>query len=142
MGTRTKIKLEFLTRTISAIRKFRENIMENSLNVCKTTPWAYIHKADGRLTVKPCEVSKYLALVGYKHFSPHCCKCSSFGRIAAIRRGSACHGLDCDNVYSGTEHNQFDSPRLVKREAGGGRWLAQPNYDAIMTRHTTENSGL
>ena len=49
-----------------------------------------------------------------------------------------------DSLYSGSEHSQFNSPRLVKREAGfpthGGRWLAPTNYDALMTHHTTENS--
>ena len=55
---------------------------------------------------------------GYKYFSPHCCKCNSFGCIAAIRCGNACHGPHSDSVYSGSEHRQFNSPRLVKREAG------------------------
>ena len=54
----------------------------------------------------------------YKHFSPHCCKCNSFGCIAAIRCVNACHGPHSDSVYSGSEHRQFNSPRLVKREAG------------------------
>ena len=54
----------------------------------------------------------------YKYFSPHCCKCSSFGCIAAIRCVNACHGPHSDSVYSGSEHRQFNSPRLVKREAG------------------------
>ena len=54
----------------------------------------------------------------YKYFSPHCCKCNSFGCIAAIRCGNACHGPHSDSVYSGSEHRQFNSPRLVKREAG------------------------
>ena len=54
----------------------------------------------------------------YKYFSPHCCKCNSFGCIAAIRCVNACHGPHSDNVYSGSEHRQFNSPRLVKREAG------------------------
>ena len=55
---------------------------------------------------------------GHKYFSPHCCRCNSFGCIAAIRCGNACPGLHSDNVYSGSEHRQFNSPRLVKREAG------------------------
>ena len=54
----------------------------------------------------------------YKHFSPHCCKCNSFGCIAAIRCVNACHGPHSDSVYSGSEHRQFNSPRLVKRETG------------------------
>ena len=55
---------------------------------------------------------------GYNYFSPHCCKCNSLGGIAAIRCGNACHGPHSDSVYSGSEHRQFNSPRLVKREAG------------------------
>ena len=55
---------------------------------------------------------------GYKYFSSHCFKCNSFGYIAAIRCGNACHGPHSDSVYSGSEHRQFNSPRLVKREAG------------------------
>ena len=53
----------------------------------------------------------------YKYFSPHCCKCNSFGCIAAIRCVNACHGPHSDSVYSGSKHRQFNSPRLVKREA-------------------------
>ena len=38
--TRTKFQLEILvTSTISAIHKFRENILESSWNVSETTPW-------------------------------------------------------------------------------------------------------
>ena len=55
---------------------------------------------------------------GFKYFSPHCCKCSSLGCFVAIRCGNACHGPHSDSVYSGSEHRQFNSPRLVKREAG------------------------
>ena len=54
----------------------------------------------------------------YKCFSPHCCKSNSLGCIAAIRCVNACHGPHSDSVYSGSEHCQFNSPRLVKREAG------------------------
>ena len=43
---------------------------------------------------------------------------NSFGCIAAIRCGSACHRLHSDCIYSGNEHNQFNSSRLVKHEAG------------------------
>ena len=81
-----------------------------------------------------------------KYFSPHSCKCNSLGCIAAIRCGNACHGSHSDRIYSacsGSEHSQFDSPRLVKREAAslthGGRWLAQTNYDTLMTHHTAKN---
>ena len=39
-GTRTKFQLEILIRSaISAIHKFRENILESSPNVSETTPW-------------------------------------------------------------------------------------------------------
>ena len=31
---------------------------------------------------------------------------------------NACRGLHSDSLYSGSEHRQFNSPRLVKREAG------------------------
>ena len=60
----------------------------------------------------------HLCGIDYKYFSPHCCKCNSLDCIAAIRFGSACHGPHSDSVYSGSEYNQFDSLRLVKREAG------------------------
>ena len=42
----------------------------------------------------------------------------SFGCIAAIRCDNPCHGPQSDSSYSGSEHRQFNSPRLVKREAG------------------------
>ena len=54
----------------------------------------------------------------YKFFLPHCCKCNSFGCTAAIRCGNACHGPHSDSLYSGSAHSQFNSPRLVTREAG------------------------
>ena len=60
----------------------------------------------------------YICGMDYKYFSPHCCKCNSFGCTAAIRWGNACHGPHSDSLYSGSEHSQFNSPRLVKREAG------------------------
>ena len=60
----------------------------------------------------------HLCGVDYKHFSPDCCKCNSFGCTAAIRCGNACRGPPSDSLYSGSEHSQFNSPRLVKREAG------------------------
>ena len=83
----------------------------------------------------------YLCGMDYKYFSPHCCKCNSFGCTAAIRWGNACHGPHSDSLYSGSEHSQFNSPRLVKRASPthGGRWLAQTNYDALMTHHTTDS---
>ena len=60
----------------------------------------------------------HLCGMDYKYFSPHCCKCNSFGCTAAIRCGNACHGPHSNSLYSGSEHSQFNSPRLVKREAG------------------------
>ena len=60
----------------------------------------------------------YLCGMDYKDFSPHCCKCNSFGCTAAIRWGNACHGPHSDSLYSGSEHSQFNSPRLVKRGLG------------------------
>ena len=60
----------------------------------------------------------HLCGMDYKYFSPHCCKCNSFGCTAAIRCDNACHGPHSESLYSGSEHCQFNSPRLVKREAG------------------------
>ena len=60
----------------------------------------------------------HLCGMDYKYFSPHCCKCNSFSCTAAIRCDNACHGPHSDSLYSGSEHCQFNSPRLVKREAG------------------------
>ena len=60
----------------------------------------------------------HLCGMDYKYFSPHCCKCNSFGCTAAIKCDNACHGPHSDSLYSGSEHCQFNSPRLVKREAG------------------------
>ena len=60
----------------------------------------------------------HLCGMDYKYFSPHCCKCNSFGCTAAIRCDNACHGPHSDILYSGSAHCQFNSPRLVKREAG------------------------
>ena len=45
LGTRTKFQLEILiTSTISAIHKFRENILESSRNVSETTPWPLLQE--------------------------------------------------------------------------------------------------
>ena len=60
----------------------------------------------------------YLCGMDYKCFSPHCCKCNGCGCTAAIRWGNARHGPHSDSLYSGSEHSQFNSPKLVKREAG------------------------
>ena len=60
----------------------------------------------------------YLCVIDFKYFSTHCCKCNSFGCTASIRCGNACHRPHSDSLYSGSEHSQLNSPRLVKREAG------------------------
>ena len=60
----------------------------------------------------------HLGGMGHKYFSPHCCKCNSFGCTVAIRCANTCRGPHSDSLYSGSEHRQFNSPRLVKREAG------------------------
>ena len=60
----------------------------------------------------------HLCGMNYKCFSPQCCKCYSFGCTVAIRCGNACQGPHSDSLYSGSEHIQFNSPRLVKREVG------------------------
>ena len=60
----------------------------------------------------------HLCGMDYKYFSPHCCKCNSFGCTAAIKCGNACLGPHSYSLYSGSEHSQFNSPRLVKCEAG------------------------
>ena len=66
-----------------------------------------------------CNLDTYIFVAWtIKYFSPHCCKCNSFGCIATIRCGNACHGPHSDSLYSGSEHSQFNSPRLVKREVG------------------------
>ena len=43
---------------------------------------------------------------------------NSFGCIITIRCSNACHGPHSDSLYSGSEHRQFNSPRLVMRDAG------------------------
>ena len=60
----------------------------------------------------------HLCGMDFKYFSPQCCKCNSFGCTAAIKCGNACHGPHSDSLYSCSEYSQFNSPRLVKREAG------------------------
>ena len=87
----------------------------------------------------------HLCGMDYKSFSPHCCKCNSFGCIAAIRGGNACRGPHSDSLYSGSERSQFYSPRLVKREAGfpnPRRALIGSNQLWRVNDHTTENGGL
>ena len=81
-------------------------------------------------------------------FSPYCCKCNSFGCTATIRCGSACRGPHSDSVYSGSEHNQFESPRVIKGEVGfPNPWRAligwnqlwcvkdSPYYQELVTSH-------
>ena len=60
----------------------------------------------------------HLCGMDYKYFSPHCCKCNCFGCTAAKRCDNACHEPHSHSLYSGSKHCQFNSPRLVKREAG------------------------
>ena len=60
----------------------------------------------------------HLCSMDYKYFSLHCRKCSSFGCTAAIRCGYAGRGPHSDSLYSGSEHRQFNWPRLIKRKAG------------------------
>ena len=40
----------------------------------------------------------------YNYFAAHYCKCNSFGCIAAITCGNACHGPHTDSVYSDSEY--------------------------------------
>ena len=80
-----------------------------NLRLCNAATIRYSQLKFGRM---------HLCGMNYKCFSPHCCKCYSFGCTAAIRCGNACHGPHSDSLYSGSEHIQFHSPRLVKREVG------------------------
>ena len=48
----------------------------------------------------------------------HTCKCTSFDCTPAIKCGNVWHGPHSDTLFSGSERSQFNSPRLVKREAG------------------------
>ena len=60
----------------------------------------------------------HLCGMDYKYFSPHCCKGNSFGCTAAIKCCNAFCGPHSNSFYSGSEHSQFNSPKLVMREAG------------------------
>ena len=91
-----------------------ENLPSRYLNMFILRLW---NAATIRYSILKCG-HMHLCGKGYKYFSPHCCKCNSFGCIAAIRCGNACHGPHSDSVYSGSEHCQYNSLRLVKREAG------------------------
>ena len=80
-----------------------------NLRLCNAAVIRYSHLKFGHM---------HLCGMDYWYLSPHCYKCNSFGCVAAIRYGNACHGPHSDSLYSGSEHSQFNSPRLVKREAG------------------------
>ena len=80
-----------------------------NLHLCNTASTWYSQLKFGHM---------HLCSMDYKYFSLHCRKCNSFGCTAAIRCGYACRGPHSDSLYSGSEHRQFNSPRLIKREAG------------------------
>ena len=77
-----------------------------------------------------------------KIFSPHCYKCTSFVNIAAIRWGNACQGSNNDSVYGSTTKSIHPGYSSVERASPthGGRWLAQTNYDSLMTHRKTESN--
>ena len=60
----------------------------------------------------------HLCGLDYKCFQSHCCNCISFGCTVTIICGNACHGPHNNSLYLGSKHMEFDSLRLVKREAG------------------------
>ena len=97
-----------LTNALGESMPSRHQNMFN-LRLCNAASIRYSHLKFGHM---------YLCGMDYKYFSPHCCKCNSLGCTAAIRWGHACHGPHGDSLYSGSEHSQFNSPRLVKREVG------------------------
>ena len=71
-------------------------------------------------TVRYC-LSKFrhmLRGIDSDYFQSHLCKCNSWGCIEAIKRGDVCHGPHRGCVYSGSEHNQYDSPGIVKGAVG------------------------
>ena len=80
-----------------------------NISLCNAATICYSQLKLGRM---------HLCGMDYIYFLPHFCKCNSFGCTATIRCGNACHGSHSDSLYSGSEHSQFNSPRLVKREAG------------------------
>ena len=88
----------------------------------------------------------HLCGMNYKCFSPHCCKCNSFGCTTTIRCGNTCHGPHSDSLYSGSEHSQLNSPRLVKRETGipnpRGVLIGLNQLWRVNDSHTTDNLGL
>ena len=71
---------------------------------------------------------------GYKYFSPHCCKCNSFGCITAIRCGNACHGPHSDSIYSGSEHrHSFSQPPVHPCFARAIELIAHPKIIQILS---------
>ena len=58
----------------------------------------------------------HLYAIVYVYYKRHCCKCS-FGWIGANECACSCHGPYKNNVYSGSEPKQLDSPWIVKRAA-------------------------
>ena len=80
-----------------------------NLCLCNAATIRYSHLKFGHM---------HLCGMDYKYFSPHCRKCNSFGCTVAISCDNACRGPHSDSLFSGSEHSQFNSPRLVKREAG------------------------
>ena len=91
---------------------------------------------------------KHLCGVDYKDFSPHCCKCNSFSCTAAIRCGKLMHAAGPIAIASiqvastaNSIHRGYSSMKRAS-PTHGRRWLAQTNYDALMTHHTTENISL
>ena len=80
-----------------------------NVRLCNVATIRYFHLKFGHM---------HLCGMDYKYFSSRCCKCNSFGCTVAIRCGNACHGPHSSSLYSGGKYSQFNSPRLVKREAG------------------------
>ena len=97
-----------LTKALGEIMPSRHLNMFN-LRLCNAAIIRYSQLKFGHM---------HLCGMDYKYFSPHCFKCNSFGCTAAIRYDHACYGPHSDSLYSGSEHCQFNWPRLVKREAG------------------------
>ena len=105
-----------------------------NLRLCNAATIPYSQLKFGQM--RPCGMD-------YKCFSSHCWKCNSFGCTAAIRCGSACHGpiaIASSQVTSTANSiHRCESSVNQASPTHGGRWLAQTNYDALMTHHTTEN---
>ena len=81
LGTRTHVQVEIIIRiTISAIHKFRENILKSSRNVSETPPW--VHLVD---TTRMCSVSVNTEL--------------SVPALCMLSKKYAKHFYLCDKVY-------------------------------------------